>query len=65
MTELARRMNYTPAYIGILERGGNAATVAAMMSLARAMDMRLSELFRMFEDEQSAIRAAAEKSAPQ
>jgi transcriptional regulator with XRE-family HTH domain len=66
IAELARRMNYTPAYIGILEKGANSPTSTTMLNVAHAMNMRLSELIRMFEDEQSASRAATENnSAPQ
>jgi hypothetical protein len=37
-----------------------------MLNIAHAMNMRLSELIRMFEEEQSASREAAEnQSVPQ
>jgi len=63
ITELARRTNYTPAYIGILEKGANSASSTTLFNLAAAFDMRLSELIRMFEDEQNASRAAAQQTA--
>ena len=60
IADLARRMDMTPQYISSFERGANTLTAMTLRSLSSALNIRMSELLRMFEEEQDAKRAAAE-----
>lgn len=59
IAELARRTDRSPAWVSILEKGGNMPSVAMLLWLAHAFGMRASELLRRFEDERSEREAAA------
>jgi transcriptional regulator with XRE-family HTH domain len=63
IAELARRMQHTPTWVSILEKGDNLPSMLALRWLGSAFGMRASELLRQFEDEQIARNAPAEKNA--